>query len=93
MIGGLIVSCGLVIVGPDVLGGSHVFGLSIPALVSVPAALVFAYVGTLVGRRDPRLAGTPYAEIRRRAFARGAAGARPGAQERPSVPVAARTDA
>jgi cation/acetate symporter len=68
MIGGLTVSCGLVIVGPDVLGSSHLFGLSIPALVSVPAALLFAYVGTLVGRRDPRRAGTPYPEIRRRAF-------------------------
>jgi cation/acetate symporter len=45
MIGGLIVSCGLVIVGPDVLGSSHLFGLSIPALVSVPASLLFAYVG------------------------------------------------
>jgi cation/acetate symporter len=90
MIGGLIVSCGLVIVGPDVLGGSHLFGLSIPALVSVPAALVFAYVGTLVGRRDPRLAGTPYAEIRRRAFGGGGAVARPGAQEAAPVPVRAR---
>jgi SSS family transporter len=68
MIGGLTVSCGLVIVGPDVLGSSHLFGLSIPALVSVPASLLFAYVGTLIGRRDPRLAGTPYLEIRRKAF-------------------------
>jgi SSS family transporter len=87
MIGGLIVSCGLVILGPDVLGGSHLFGLSIPALVSVPAALLFAYVGTLLGRGDPRLAGTPYREIRRRAFAR--AGGAAGAPERASTPVAA----
>jgi SSS family solute:Na+ symporter/cation/acetate symporter len=77
MIGGLIVSCGLVIVGPDVLGGSHLFGLSIPALVSVPAALIFAYVGTLLGRGDPRYAGTPYPEIRRTAF--------PPRRARPSV--------
>jgi SSS family transporter len=88
MIGGLIVSCGLVIVGPDVLGSSHLFGLSIPALVSVPAALVFAYVGTLVGRGNPRLAGTPYAEIRRRAFARG--GSAGAAQQEPApVPASA----
>jgi SSS family solute:Na+ symporter/cation/acetate symporter len=91
MIGGLTVSCGLVIVGPDVLGGSHLFGLSIPALVSVPAALLFAYVGTLMGRGDPRLAGTPYREIRRRAFGRGGGGAaRPGAPEHASAPVASR---
>jgi SSS family solute:Na+ symporter/cation/acetate symporter len=68
MIGGLIVSCGLVAVGPDVLGGSHVFGLSIPALVSVPAAVLFALAGTAVCGPRPECAGTPYAEIRRRAF-------------------------
>jgi SSS family transporter len=89
MIGGLIVSCGLVLVGPDVLGASHLFGLSIPALVSVPAALVFAYVGTVFGRRDPRLAGTPYSEIRRRAFAGASGAVRPGPQEPGSAPVAA----
>jgi cation/acetate symporter len=71
MIGGLIVRCGLVIVGPGVLGTSHLFGLSIPALVSVPASLLFAYVGTMIGRRNPRLAGTPYREIRRKAFPAG----------------------
>jgi cation/acetate symporter len=81
MIGGLIVSCGLVIVGPDVLGGSHLFGLSIPALVSVPAALVCAVVGTLVGRRDPEAAGRPYAEIRRQAF--------PGPRGRPAAAATA----
>jgi cation/acetate symporter len=67
MIGGLVVSCGLVVVGPDVLGSGHLFGLSIPALVSVPAALVFAGVGTLAGRGRPEAAGTPCREIRRRA--------------------------
>jgi cation/acetate symporter len=87
---GLIVSFGPVIVGPDVLGGSHLFGLSIPALVWVPAALLFAYVGTLVGRRDPRLAGTPYREIRRRNFGAGDSGtARPGALEPASAPARA----
>jgi hypothetical protein len=50
--------------------------------VSVPAALVFAYVGTLVGRRDPRLAGTPYAEIRRRAFGGGGAAGGAGGRAR-----------
>ena len=79
MIGGLLVSCGLVIVGPDVLGASHLFGLSIPALVSVAAALVFAYLGTLYGRRATRAEGRPSAEIRRQAFAisGGAGGATP----------------
>ncbi len=74
MIGGLVVSCGLVIVGPDVLGDSHLFGLSIPALVSVPAALAFAYLGTLFGRRATQTEGRPYAEIRRQAFAVSRAG-------------------
>jgi SSS family transporter len=87
MIGGLIVSCGLVIVGPDVLGSSHLFGLSIPALVSVPASLLFAYVGTLIGRRDPRLAGTPYLEIRRKAFP--ARPRQPAAQRPASTPEGA----
>jgi hypothetical protein len=50
------------------LGLSHVFGLAIPAIVSVPAALLFAVLGTRVGRGRPGAVGTPYREIRRRAF-------------------------
>lgn len=68
MIGGLIVSCGLVVVGPDVLGKSHLFGLSIPALVSVPAALSLAVAGSWLGRRGPATGERPYLEVRRRAF-------------------------
>jgi SSS family solute:Na+ symporter/cation/acetate symporter len=68
MIGGLIVSCGLVIVGPDVLGASHLFGLSIPALVSVPAALLCGVIGTALGRGHAGARGVPYREVRRAAF-------------------------
>jgi SSS family transporter len=76
MLGGLVVSCGLVIVGPDVLGSSHLFGLSIPALVSVPASLLLAILGTWLGRGRPDAAGTPYRDIRRRAFPTAAAARR-----------------
>ncbi len=70
MIGGLIISCGLVIVGPDVLGGSHLFGLSIPALVSVPAAVLCGVIGTHLGRGTAAAQGVPYREVRRAAFGR-----------------------
>jgi SSS family transporter len=81
MIGGLIVSCGLVVVGPDVLGGSHLFGLSIPAIVSVPAALLLAIGGSWLGRRGRPLTDRPYVEVRRRAFPRvGGARARSATQ-------------
>ena len=46
MVGGLIVSLVLVLLGPDVLGKDDaIFPLSIPALVSVPAGFLLAYVG------------------------------------------------
>ena len=81
MIGGLIVSCTLVILSPDVLGGSHVFGLAIPAIVSVPAALLLAIVGSWLGRRGRPLTERPYVEVRRRAFPRvGGARARSATQ-------------
>ena len=50
MIGGLIVSLGLVLLGPDVMGKDDaIWPLAIPAIVSVPASFLFAYVGTLIG--------------------------------------------
>ena len=50
MIGGLIVSVGLVLLGPDVMGKDDaIWPLAIPAIVSVPASFLFAYVGTLIG--------------------------------------------
>lgn len=67
LIGGLVVSCGLTILGPDVTGLWSPFGLAIPALISVPAALLLALAGTFLGR-GPAGADTPYAEIRARAF-------------------------
>jgi SSS family solute:Na+ symporter/cation/acetate symporter len=70
MIGGLIISCGLVIVGPDVMGSSHLFGLSIPALVSVPASVLCGVIGTALGRGNASTHGVPYREVRRAAFGR-----------------------
>jgi cation/acetate symporter len=51
MVGGLTVALVLVAQGPDMLGDSHVFPLSIPAIVSIPAGFLCAYVGSLAGRR------------------------------------------
>jgi cation/acetate symporter len=70
MIGGLTVSCGLVIIGPNVLGDSHLFGLSIPALVSVPAAVLCGVIGTRFGRGNAAAQGVPYRDLRRAAFGR-----------------------
>jgi SSS family solute:Na+ symporter/cation/acetate symporter len=69
MVGGLIVSLGLVLLGPDVLGKDDaIFPLAIPALVSVPAGFLLAYLGTMIGR-GRRETGMPYDEFERRAFA------------------------
>jgi len=70
MIGGLIVSVGLVLLGPDVMGkDAAVWPLAIPAIVSVPASFLFAYVGTLFGAGRTRSTGMPYDEFEARAFA------------------------
>jgi SSS family solute:Na+ symporter/cation/acetate symporter len=70
LVGGLIVSCGLTILGPDVTGVWSPFGLAIPALVSVPAALLLAVAGTFARRHAGEPGDTtPYEEIRARAFA------------------------
>ncbi|GAB2966860.1 cation acetate symporter [Amycolatopsis acidiphila] len=70
LIGGLVVSVGLVIVGPDVLGPHHLFPLSIPALVSVPAGFLCAWLGSLAGGNRPGAQGVPYDELAARAFPR-----------------------
>ncbi|WP_224401731.1 cation acetate symporter [Pseudonocardia sp. ICBG1034] len=71
IIGGLLISLVLVALGPDVLGaGNAIFPLSIPALVSVPAAFLLAVVGSAVGRSRPGVAGRPYDEVRAAAFPR-----------------------
>jgi SSS family solute:Na+ symporter/cation/acetate symporter len=68
MVGGLIVSLGLVAIGPDVLGkDGAIWPLSIPAIVSVPAGALFAYVGAKLGAGRPET-GMPYDEFERRAF-------------------------
>lgn len=69
LIGGLVCSVGLVVVGPDVLGTAHLFPLSIPAIVSIPFAFACAWVGSLIGRRDPAAAGADYRELAACAFA------------------------
>ena len=70
MIGGLIVSVGLVLLGPDVMGKDDaVWPLAIPAIVSVPASFLFAYVGTLIGAGRVGSTGMPYDEFEARAFA------------------------
>ena len=46
MVGGLIVSLVLVFLGPDILGKDDaIFPLAIPAIVSVPAGFLLAYIG------------------------------------------------
>ena len=70
MIGGLTVSLGLVFLGPDVLGkDAAIWPLAIPAIVSVPAGFLFAYLGTLLGAGRVSATGMPYDEFERRAFA------------------------
>ncbi|QXJ20290.1 cation acetate symporter [Actinomadura graeca] len=68
LLGGLVSSVGLVLVGPDVLGDGHLFPLSIPALVSVPAGFLCAWAASLVTRNRKDAAGRPYDELARRAF-------------------------
>jgi cation/acetate symporter len=68
LIGGLIVSCGLTILGPDVTGAWSPFGLAIPALVSVPAALLLGIGASLLSSKSGSGTETPYATIRERAF-------------------------
>jgi cation/acetate symporter len=70
MIGGLIVSVGLVLIGPDVMGKDNaIWPLAIPALVSVPAGFLFAFVGSKLGASRVGSTGMPYDEFERRAFA------------------------
>lgn len=75
LVGGLVVSLGLVAISPNILGPTGlihgvdpIFPLTIPAIVSVPAGFLFAYLGSLVGRGRPDAAGTDFAEIERRAL-------------------------
>ncbi|AXB42118.1 cation acetate symporter [Amycolatopsis albispora] len=68
LLGGLVVSVGLVLAGPDVMGADHLFPLSIPALVSVPAGFLAAWLGSLAGRKNAAAQGTPYDELAARAF-------------------------
>ena len=66
--GGLVASIGLVLVGPDVMGDSHLFPLTVPALVSVPFGFLCAWTGSLAARNSPSAAGHPYDDLARRAF-------------------------
>jgi SSS family solute:Na+ symporter/cation/acetate symporter len=69
MVGGLTVSLVLVFLGPDVLGKDDaIWPLAIPALVSVPAGFLFAYVGAKLGRGRVGSTGMPYDEFEQRAF-------------------------
>ena len=96
MIGGLIVSLGLVLLGPDVMGKDDaIWPLAIPAIVSVPASFLFAYVGTLIGAGRVGSTGMPYDEFEARAFLRRAprrsasaagSGSRPAWYERRAGP-------
>jgi Na+(H+)/acetate symporter ActP len=70
MIGGLTVSLVLVILGPDVMGKADaIWPLAIPAIVSVPAGFLFAYLGTMIGAGRVGSTGMPYDEFESRAFA------------------------
>jgi Na+(H+)/acetate symporter ActP len=67
----------LVVLGPDVLGEDRaIFPLSIPAIVSVPAGFLCAYLGSLAGRGRQAATGMPYDEFVQRVP--GARGARLG---------------
>ena len=69
MVGGLTVALVLVFLGPDVMGKDDaIWPLAIPALVSVPAGFLFAYVGTRLGRGRVGSTGMPYDEFEARAF-------------------------
>ncbi|TDD82629.1 solute symporter family protein [Actinomadura rubrisoli] len=68
LVGGLVASVGLVLAGPDVMGDSHLFPLSIPALVSVPFGFLCAWGASLATRGNADAAGSPYDELARRAF-------------------------
>jgi Na+(H+)/acetate symporter ActP len=69
MVGGLCVALVLVFLGPDVLGKDDaIWPLAIPAIVSVPAGFLCAYVGTRIGRGRVGSTGMPYDEFERRAF-------------------------
>jgi SSS family solute:Na+ symporter/cation/acetate symporter len=68
MVGGLSVALVLVFLGPDVLGKDAIWPLAIPAIVSVPAGFLFAYVGSRIGRGRVGSTGIPYDEFERRAF-------------------------
>ncbi|KAA9150892.1 cation acetate symporter [Amycolatopsis acidicola] len=70
LVGGLVVSVGLVLIGPDVMGSAHLFPLTIPALVSVPAGFLCCWLGSLAGRKNPAAQGVPYDELAARAFPR-----------------------
>jgi SSS family solute:Na+ symporter/cation/acetate symporter len=70
MIGGLVLSLALVLLGPDVMGKDDaIWPLAIPAIVSVPASFLFAYLGTLAGAGHVGSTGMPYDEFEQRAFA------------------------
>jgi cation/acetate symporter len=70
MVGGLLLSLVLVLLGPDVLGKDDaIFPLAIPALVTVPAGFLLAYVGTLIGAGRVGSTGMPYEQFEQRAFA------------------------
>jgi cation/acetate symporter len=92
LIGGLTVALVLVLLGPDVLGKDDaIFPLSIPAIVSVPAGFLCAWLGTLAGRGRHGATGMPYDEFVRRAFpARAARFARGGGERAGPAPGVAR---
>ncbi|MFC6886624.1 MULTISPECIES: cation acetate symporter [Actinomadura] len=68
LVGGLVSSVGLVLVGPDVLGDDHLFPLSIPALLTVPFGFLCAWAASVATRGRAEAAGAPYRELARRAF-------------------------
>ena len=69
VVGGLVFALGLTILGPAVLGeDGAIFPLTVPALVSVPAGFLCAWLGTLAGRGRPAGGGMAYAEFEARAF-------------------------
>jgi cation/acetate symporter len=60
VVAGLVVSVGLVLVGPGVMGASALYPLSYPTLVSVPIGFLGCYLGTVLSRRRDEI---PYEEM------------------------------
>jgi cation/acetate symporter len=61
---GLVSSIILILIGPDIMGESHLFPLKNPALVSIPIGFLAAFIGTLCSREPSSEAMFTELEVR-----------------------------